>query len=274
MKHRILFLGGVAALCSVAAACSDDSSCTTDSDCFAGEVCQSGSCALPTPNNSSNAAADAGNNAATDAGNNTSPNVTTNNNSGTDAGNNNSGTDAGNNNSGTDSGNNNAGTDAGNNSSGDPQCVADPFTVPACPDDGNDRFAERFSQATVGCQSSGFVPLDLTQTLRLCAVETADLYEVSMVECDDQTIRLEYVFEPLVSCDPALLDIDAWVQGKRCSEQEMSPDVQCGWNENGQFVAQFLVEDRRSIALSRIEIRKADGAEVDFEYDLTARVFQ
>jgi hypothetical protein len=170
----------------------------------------------------------------------------------------------------------NGGDDAGGDDMGTStsECEVDPFDVDPCPDDGNDRFAERFEARTVGCQRDGFVVLDKTETLRFCALEQADRYEVSMVECDERTIRFEAVFKPLVSCDRSLINFELAVQGNRCSEQDQSPDIQCGWNEDGEYVAQALVRDRGSIASAFMTIDTGENSNVDFEYELTARVME
>ncbi len=243
------------------AGCSDDSTCTTDRDCFAGQTCENNSCVTVSTNNATS------NNATTNnqtTNNTTANNVTTNN---VTANNATTASDAG----GVDSGGSDAGTPDMSMPLG---CVVDPFDVETCPDDGNDRFAERFEASTVGCQRDGFVPLDLTRTERMCAVEAADRYEVGLVECDNQTVRVEWVFRPLVSCNRELINLEATAQGKRCSEQDQSPDIQCGWNENGEFIAQILVRDMGSISTTFFTIDTNMNSNVDFEYELTARVSQ
>lgn len=254
MKTTRLLLVALASTSFALISCSDDTSCSSASDCFLGESCTEGQCVGESANNDS---------AAPDAG---QPD---------DVGPQEMGTDTGSPSDVGDDGGDEGDGDAGGEMDAmepDDTCVVDPFEVDACTPDDNDRFAERFVEPTVGCQDQGYVGLDETRTERFCSQEDADLYTVSIIECEERGQILEVRLTPLVSCSPELVNIEVSLGGLRCSEQESSTDITCGWQADGSYLAQLVVAEGLSITSARIEIDTDPRTDIDFDYDLQVKL--
>lgn len=263
MTRSLAILGllvGLFAGCSS----SDKTQCVSDHDCYQGEVCRSdGYCGTPIPTVTTDAGGDqggqqsGGDTATTSSGSDTGGSTTADMGTTQHA-------DIG---SAMDAGGTDTGPDAAMQA-----CVVDPFVQ--CTDnenpDNNSFPGQYFDTMTRGCQSSGFVSMDKTVSGRICALDPADIYEFTYVECDqtEPGFVVEATLTVKDGCDPSLIHFDVGGIGPTCDNPDNT--ISCTTLADGSQQIKILFPGTSNPIVNgiRFYIDTYDRMDVQFDYDL------
>lgn len=155
-------------------------------------------------------------------------------------------------------------------------CIADPFA--ACTDDedpdNNDFPGQSITNMTRGCQSSGFVPLDVTITGRQCPLDPEDQYSLLVVECDEDEpgMIIEATLDVKDDCAPDLIHFDVEGIGTTCADPNPDSDLtlRCETLADGrrQIAVLWPGSSNAVVASIRWSIQTPDRNDVEFDYDL------
>lgn len=270
MKH--VFALSVALLTTVACGGGREPCVVTD-DCFRGEVCAAdGFCALPS--DPSDAARD---DQATEGDVGSDPEDAS---RGPDA-NSSSESDA-TVRPGPDSGGGADGGDDAAQGNGDaslPACYADPFDTCADPENSNNNSfpGETVSPMTRGCQSSGFVPMDITIDGVMCPLDPMDMYGFNFVECDadEPGFVIEAILDVKDDCDPSLIRFDfSGVASGGCESTDSR--VRCQTLPDGRRSIQILMpgDSNPVVGGIRFVVETPDRMDLRYDYSLQLIVRQ